>query len=427
MSVNTEISRIKYDINQLKNKGGGSTGVATSIQTGTEVLSIGAINDGEFLVRSGDSVIGEAIGGSALARTVITWSSDTYQCENASSIYVVTEMTADSVILLPSAITVGAGAQLSILDESGQVHLGPRTSNAYLLKITAVFDQTIDGYPAGLLLHNRTSVSFVSDGANWYTTYSEHFGVDPRAISGLSGWWSATHGVTLNATRVSALADLSGNGLPLSTVNASYQPLWFCSSVSRMPTLFFDGTDGLIATTNSTISDSVSIFASILRMTNTAAPRCVFAHYPGGNLSLAGLNWYYRQSNQLDWLTGDMVLWANGYTSGRAPRCIAPWSDFLDSSSDTNICKDNITLSVRTGNGSTITSLFRTQGKDLLRTYADGVLPSSTGVYSLGYASGAAEYWAGPVSEVFIYQPGLTDAQHTSLEVYMARKYRSAL
>lgn len=86
-----------------------------------------------------------------------------YTVLQTDSIIGVTSTAAARTITLPSAVTVGAGTQYIIKDESG----GAATNN---ISIASVSSQTFDGAASPLVINaNYGSKRIYSDGSNWFT------------------------------------------------------------------------------------------------------------------------------------------------------------------------------------------------------------------------------------------------------------------
>jgi len=86
-------------------------------------------------------------------------------------------------------------------------------------------------------------------------------GLNPRSISGLAAWWDVSTSVTLNATTISAIQDLSGNSRTLLQATGGSQPTYVASAINGRAAASFDGTRFMA------VSSSTAAFAFIHQST----------------------------------------------------------------------------------------------------------------------------------------------------------------
>lgn len=153
--------------------------------------------------------------------------------------------TSDTIVTLPAAAAC-TGQTVMISDS---MSLGA----AAWISVAPAGGESISGFAVGqrlLLPRPGVALTLVSDGVNWSCVRgSAACVVDPRTVTGLSGWWDASRGLTLDAAagRVTAWADQSGGGHDLAEVSSSGPAV--SMGVNGLTALTFNGVDDYLRST----------------------------------------------------------------------------------------------------------------------------------------------------------------------------------
>src|SRR5262245_95497 len=145
-------------------------------------------------------------------------------------------------------------------------------------------------------------------------------GFSPEQLSGLKLWLKADAITGPNdGDPVTTWPDSSGNGNDATQATAAKKPTYKAGIQNGRPVIRFDGVDDILATPSVTMATAFTLFAVASRPWNTAK----YAPLLGcGYDSAAGKGLFHAGGTTSDWVSKDIVLFGDGFSSGRAPRAI---------------------------------------------------------------------------------------------------------
>lgn len=166
-----------------------------------------------------------------------------------------------------------------------------------------------------------------------------------QPVTGVTVWYKADQGVTLNGSTVSAWLDQSGNGYDVIQATATNQPTYSANYLNGKPVLTFDGSNDYLrmATGSVTITDATYFIVYKRNVDNnqgvlsyTAAGTylawqyvdqfgCGGNYYPGS--PMVNQTWYVRAGQGLN-STGKSKLYSNGVFLNQPTTSDFGWSPF---------------------------------------------------------------------------------------------------
>ena len=230
-------------------------------------------------------------------------------------------------------------------------------------------------------------------------------GFDPRAISGITGWWDASDSatVTLNGTTVAEWRDKSGNSRHLTQSTAANQPTYLASDTGGMPSVRLAAantnrmvTSSLMDQLGDDTSGLITVFV-VTRSPNGSVGNKTFGEIDNGG----GFGFYHR------FVDGVSYFDAGSDTTARIS-AILPTSAPLTSGG----------LWVGRRSGGQVDQWINGTLRGT-RSNASGSLRTASNVFGIaGTSSGTISY-----SEIAIYRRALSTEERLRLQNYFGTKY----
>ena len=240
-------------------------------------------------------------------------------------------------------------------------------------------------------------------------------GFNPKSITGLFGWWdfSDSSTLTLSGTSITQVLDKSGNSRTASQGTANNQPTLASSARNGLSAAQFDGTnDALDAAIGASQFTAMTVFAvAIADGAGGGSLGRIYDRGTSGSL-LSRNNANAALNYNMPW-TG-----ATGNGAQRSAANSFPLSTWL-------------LLGLRyTGGAVTETDcqprINRASSTAGLTGTRDAFATSQSSTLNIGNRDSGSGYdrgWNGKIGELLIYAASLSDAQVTSVETYLAKKW----
>jgi hypothetical protein len=232
----------------------------------------------------------------------------------------------------------------------------------------------------------------------------------PLQLSGLSAWYRADKGVTLNGATVSAWGDQSGNGRHFSQGTAASQPTFAATGLGGQPALTFDGTSDSLATAAtvfSTPSSGMKVTLFVVASIVSLATGAVILEL-STNTNAVNYGWLLSYgSGKVAFARLDTLGWSNEEvaTTAGTPHVLMATLDKTLSALEARIWVDN--------------SNAGTQTLD-----TDGATPMTTAQpLFLGARGGTASFGALTVAEVIMVGDVLSTKDQNSVARYLGARY----
>jgi hypothetical protein len=232
----------------------------------------------------------------------------------------------------------------------------------------------------------------------------------PTQLAGLSAWFRADKGVTLNGATVSAWADQSGNGRHFTQGTSGNQPTFAAAALGGQPALTFDGTSDSLstaATLFSTPSSGMKITIFVVASIPSLATGAVILEL-STNTNAVNYGWLLSYgSGKVAFARLDTLGWSNEEvaTTAGTPHVLMGTLDKTLSALEARIWIDN--------------SNTGTQTLD-----TDGATPMTTAQpLFLGARAGTSSFGAMSVAEVILVGDVLSTRDQNSVARYLGARY----
>ena len=236
-------------------------------------------------------------------------------------------------------------------------------------------------------------------------------GWTPKKIGGLAVWLDVSNygSLTFNATAVSQIADLSGNGYHATQSTASLQPLYQSTGFNGKPCVYF----------NASATQKLVSSATIANYFNT----------PTTNPQFTLITAWYQPTKPN---SGSLAFGSDSQANGRVffnsffGGSATGYFDTVNASggrmsmtlTESNYTSPLIFTAYR--NGATM-AVRRNGTVDAIKTTASGNYAATTAKLSLGAADGTGG--ASYLAEALVYAAGLSDADISTAEKYLGAKW----
>lgn len=239
-------------------------------------------------------------------------------------------------------------------------------------------------------------------------------GFDPRSISGLELWldFSDSSTVTLSGSTISQVNDKSGKGWAAVQATGANQPTLTTNAINGRSVASFDGSNDQLTVASFPAITALTAFAVAYRdWTSRTAYRTLVAF---NIASTSGIGVFVHASGTVfDWQADDLLLYGNGFSTGRAPRSIGPLGG---QSANAPLVLSGVLSSTSSGlwrNGTSISTRVNTTGN----------VNVASGTLRIGAESASADYSDYKIAEILLYTTTLTSTQIKSVERYLGSKY----
>jgi hypothetical protein len=214
-------------------------------------------------------------------------------------------------------------------------------------------------------------------------------GFDPSSIAGLAVWLDATQIASTDGTALSSWSDASGGGHHATQASGTLQPTYQTNELNGKPVVRFDGTDDFMTLGNlsATFPAAATLFVVFTPVTESAYS--VYEHdSTNGFWRFSDGNGYWRtfRSARVD---GYIVMPASGNHMVSLVSSAATWQAYLDG----------------VGGGAQAAA------------YQAGTS------HEIGRSQGNAEYLAGDIAEVLVYDSALSDGNRVAVQTYLQAKW----
>lgn len=200
-----------------------------------------------------------------------TFSSSGSSITGTGEVYAAITASFNGTITLPAAST--AGQRITVADETGGPFCGSASSaGVNLITLLRAGSDTIT-LNAPLAAASLTklmlwaaggTVQLMSTGSGvWMVTARDGWGVDPKTISGIKGWYDARCGVAI-ATGVSQWNDLSGAGVNVLQGTGANQPVYTTGGTNNLPMILTGQVGGPGASTYMGSSATINLTSGAL-------------------------------------------------------------------------------------------------------------------------------------------------------------------
>lgn len=353
---------------------------------------------------------------------------------NVGDLVVVTALTSNVLITLPSPGTTGRGALVGVKDAAYAAGGGTDgTGHILAINVATGGSNPIEQlFSQVYMMDDGGSVVFISDGKYWRILEgATHVGVDPRNVGTLTTWWDFGRGYTYAGPGstgtpvrmgITGLADQSGSGLDL-VFNAVHgtTPFLVRGGLTGRGRGLFDGGSSLESPAMTPSSSTVTIIAifqspkleanSYQALIGQSADNTFgrgFAALATCGGSVVGAAKLFVSGEPNSTYGNLMGLGSSNYEIPMTPHCLgftvdgtAPFIHFdgLD-----------VTLSP-TVSSTTISS------------------PTHSNIYvgQDNFNGSNADYFTGTISEILVFIPGLSKSQTALVEQSLMKKHRIRL
>lgn len=226
----------------------------------------------------------------------------------------------------------------------------------------------------------------------------------PSNIPNLKLWLKSDTGVVLNGINVSSWKDQSGNSLNAYQINSVNQPSYTGNMLNGKPAIHFNGSqilNGVVIPSLSSSSLSIFIIASGNAMTSTFNILFDIGPYANGGLWLCSYQNKFTIYNQNTYYSSST---ASLYSSGFNPT-------IFEYKKNINTLSESF---LNTQYTSSSTNSF------VNFAYFDGA-------YNIGGDPTYSGLWNGDVFEIIIFDRVISNAEETSINNYLIKKYSPAL
>ena len=236
-------------------------------------------------------------------------------------------------------------------------------------------------------------------------------GFSPSDIANLELWLKADAGITFNGSDVSAWADQSGNGRNATQNTASRQPLFVASVINGLPAVEFDGVDALGTLMNVDLAflsgSAMSIYAVIRRSSGKTNNFFLGSGVTPINANTSiNCGWNADANYLYAFLSNDMSVGVAGFESAIPVLAVNRFS--VANGKSAQIIRSAVSNS-NTEPGQTT-----------------AMVSSVSGRIGQGFDNNAT-YFAGDISELFIYSRFLSTEENDEVKEYLAARYNLTL
>jgi hypothetical protein len=242
---------------------------------------------------------------------------------------------------------------------------------------------------------------------------------DPRRIAGLELWLDTSDEsrLTLSGSAISQVRDKSGKGWVAEQSTGANQPTFTPNAINGRSAAVFNGSSTRMTIPSFASIEQFTAFAVCYRPWPTNAFKGIGS--TGNYGATAGIGFFVQaQSASNGALAGDLQIFGDGFTTGRAPRSIGPLSSASLSSNQPAILS-----SILSPNASGLWVNGFNVGTRVNSTGTPSA-PIGTLFFGAGFISpNVVDFWDGGIAEFLIYKAALSSAEIKRVERFLGAKY----
>ena len=239
---------------------------------------------------------------------------------------------------------------------------------------------------------------------------------NPRQISNLQLWFDATKITSADATKISSWSDLSGNQYDAAQATSGSQPTYNLNKQNGLPCVTFDGSTSFMSITSGLgITANIagaSTFVALKHNTTGAVNRVVF------NIATAS-----GTTNRVNIAKNT----ANKFST--VTRRTDTTGNITNASTRTVVANEFVIHNVINNylGGTIFQYLDNTQDPSSSNNYAasGNTTNSNSGFMYIGCDNDTPtiDFFSGDIGEIIFYNKALSDAERTSVHLYLKRKW----
>jgi hypothetical protein len=238
---------------------------------------------------------------------------------------------------------------------------------------------------------------------------------DPRRFAGLDLWldFSDRSTMTLAGSSISEIRDKSVNRFALQSTGVN-QPTLTDNAINGRTAAVFNGSSTRLTVDSYTALGELSIFVVCYRNWSGGVNHCILStNYS----SASGLALVQIGITSLDFQSGDLLFFGNGFNSGRAPRAVGPISNANLTGSQPVIISGRLSNAAAEAfiNGTNVST----------RVAATGTPNVASATLHIGceFVTSVGNFWDGGIAQVLIYNAVLSSAQVKQIELGLGSLY----